>query len=355
MNHADHAAALPPVHAFDTPPQGRGAWQRVAVVIPVFRAARHILGVLAEIGPEVRRIYVVDDACPEGSGALVQKRCTDPRVRVVPREANGGVGAAVITGYEAALADGDVDIIVKLDGDGQMDPALIADFVAPIARGDADYTKGNRFFDLEGLQQMPGLRLFGNAMLSLMNKVSSGYWDIFDPTNGYTAVHANIVRRLPLSKISQRYFFESDMLFRLNVMRAVVWDVPMRARYGDEVSNLKVSRVAGEFFVKHLRNTAKRIFYNYYLRDVSVASFELPLGLSLTLFGGCFGGYHWLHNANLGVATPVGTVMLATLPILVGLQLLLAFANYDIGAVPRRPLHLSMSAGRQEPHRSTAP
>src|SRR5215208_5561111 len=159
----------------------------VAVVIPAFRVSRQVLGVISQIGEEVHRIYVVDDACPEGSGDLVQAQCPDPRVKVLRHQVNGGVGAAVITGYRAAVQDG-ADIIVKVDGDGQMDPALLHDFVAPIAAGQADYTKGNRFFNLEGLERMPRTRLIGNGILSFMNKVSSGYWDIFDPTNGYTAV-----------------------------------------------------------------------------------------------------------------------------------------------------------------------
>jgi dolichol-phosphate mannosyltransferase len=318
---------------------------RVAVVIPAYRVSRHILDVLAQIGDEVQRIYVVDDACPEHSGDLVCNDCSDPRVTVLRHDVNGGVGAAVMTGYRAALAD-NADIIVKVDGDGQMDPALVANFVMPISSGQADYSKGNRFFDLEGLEQMPRARLVGNAILSFMNKVSSGYWDIFDPTNGYTAIHANVLRRLPLDKIDRRYLFETDMLFRLSVMRAVVWDVPMQARYGDEVSSMKIPTVAGALFVNHIRNFVKRIFYNYYLRDVSIASIELPLGLMGVLAGLVLGSYHWIHSARLGVATPAGTVMLATLPLLAGLQLLLAFIHYDIAAVPRRTLHLAMGAPR---------
>ncbi|MEO7390774.1 MAG: glycosyltransferase family 2 protein [Ramlibacter sp.] len=318
---------------------------RVAVVIPAFRVSRQIVGLLRQIGEEVHRIYVVDDACPEGSGDLVLAQCPDPRIRVLKHTENAGVGAAVMTGYGAALEEG-ADVIVKIDGDGQMDPGLIPDFVAPIVAGQADYTKGNRFFNLEGLEQMPRARLVGNAVLSFMNKVSSGYWDIFDPTNGFTAIHANVLRFLPLDKVDRRYLFESDMLFRLNILRAVVWDVPMHAHYGDEVSNLRISRVAGPLFVNHLRNLVKRIFYNYYLRDVSIASIELPLGLIGVVAGCLMGGYHWIHSAQLGVTTPAGTVMLATLPLLAGLQLLLAFIHYDIAAVPRRTLHLAMSASR---------
>ncbi len=310
----------------------------IGVVIPCYKVSAHIVELLQKIGNEVDAIYVVDDCCPEKSGALVEKNCWDPRVRVIYHEANQGVGGAVMSGYKAAIADG-ASVIVKIDGDGQMPPSLIPAFVAPIIAGDADYTKGNRFFDLEEIQVMPRLRLFGNAVLSFVTKLSSGYWDLFDPTNGYTAIHAEVARHLPFSKISSRYFFETDMLFRLNTLRAVAVDVPMDANYGSEVSNLKISKIIGEFLLKHIRNFIKRIFYNYWLRDMSLASIELPLGLLLFVSGMTFGAYHWIHSLMKGVATPAGTVMLAALPVLMGAQLVLAFLAYDIASVPRRPFH----------------
>jgi len=310
----------------------------IAVVIPSYRVTRHILGVIAGIGPEVARIYVVDDKCPDASGAYVREHCRDPRVVVLEHAVNQGVGGAVMTGYRAAIDDG-AGVIVKIDGDGQMDASLIPTFVAPILAGEADYTKGNRFFNLERLGAMPPVRLFGNAMLSFMTKLSSGYWDLFDPTNGYTAIHADAASYLPFDKISKRYFFESDMLFRLNTLGAVVTDVPMDAVYGDEVSNLKVSTVITEFAVKNVRNFFKRLFYNYYLRNLSVASLELPAGILLTLFGAVYGIANWIASAQSDVETPAGTVMLAALPVIMGVQLILGFLNYDIASVPRRPLH----------------
>lgn len=315
---------------------------RIAVVIPSYKVTRHVLQVIAAIGPEVWRIYVVDDKCPDGSGTFVSANCTDPRVVVLRHDVNQGVGGAVITGYQRAIGDG-ADVIVKVDGDGQMDPALIPSFVGPIMTGQADYTKGNRFFNLDRIREMPTVRLLGNTALSFMTKLSSGYWDLFDPTNGYTAIHADVARQLPFSKISQRYFFETDMLFRLNTIRAVVVDVPMDARYADEVSNLTISRIAGEFLLKHARNFFKRLFYNYYLRDLSIASIELPLGVLLFTFGVMFGAWHWIQSVQDGIAASAGTVMLSALPILMGLQLVLAFLNYDIESVPRRSIHKKFS------------
>ena len=311
---------------------------RISVVIPCYRVAAHILSLLEQIGPLVTQIFVVDDACPEQTGRLVQAHCADPRVQVLFHEVNQGVGAAVMSGYRAAMAAG-CDVMVKLDGDGQMDPALIPQFVAPIVAGDADYTKGNRFFDLERLSDMPWVRLLGNTALSFLTKFSSGYWNIFDPTNGYTAIHAEVARQLNFEKISRRYFFESDMLFRLNILRAVVMDIPMHAFYGEEVSNLRISRVLFEFLGKNLRNGVKRLFYNYYLRDMSVASLELPLGLVLFVFGAVMSLIEWIDSIGSVTAKPAGTIMLAALPLLMGLQLLLAFVGFDMNAVPQKPLN----------------
>jgi len=310
----------------------------IAVVVPCFRAREQVLDVLARIGPECRSIYVVDDACPEGSGKHVQANCRDARVRVLFHSANQGVGGATLSGYRAALADG-AEVLVKLDADGQMDPALIPNLVAPILVGEADYAKGNRFFELEGLSAMPLVRLVGNSLLSFLNKLSSGYWEIFDPTNGFTALHAAVARRLPLDKISRRYFFESDLLFRLGTLRAVVADVPMSAVYGSEKSGLVVRSALFEFGWKHLVNTAKRVFYGYYLRDFSFASMELVLGALLVAGGTWFGVAQWQAGSRLGVPSSSGPVMLAALPILLGVQLLLGFLNHDMQNSPRQVIH----------------
>jgi dolichol-phosphate mannosyltransferase len=314
----------------------------IAVVIPCFRVRRHILEVIAGLPAQVEGapldlVIVVDDACPEGSGDEVLQHCTDPRVVVLRHERNGGVGAAVVTGYREALARG-ATIAVKIDGDGQMDPALLPDLLAPLLHGEADYTKGNRFFDIEVVGRMPVMRLVGNGVLSFMSKASTGYWSLFDPTNGYTALHAAALRRLPLEKLSPRYFFETDLLFRLNTVGAVVEDVPMPARYGDETSNLRIGRIIGPFLAGHLRNLGKRVVYNYFLRDFSLASLQLVLGVALLGFGVAHGGYHWWQSVATGVANPLGTIIIAAMSVLVGLQLLLAFLAYDMAAPSRRPL-----------------
>ena len=230
----------------------------VAVVIPCYCVHSQILPLIQGIGPEVDWIIVVDDACPEESGRYVRENCSDHRVTVLQNETNQGVGGSVLNGYACALRLG-ADIVVKLDGDGQMDPRWIKYLVRPILDGRADYAKGNRFFNVAGLRSMPGVRLVGNAVLSFFSKISSGYWTLFDPTNGYTAISASTLALLPLEKISRRYFFESDMLFRLGIVRACVVDVPMDAIYAGEKGNLAITRIMCQFLLKHLTNTCKRI------------------------------------------------------------------------------------------------
>lgn len=307
----------------------------VAVVIPSYKVRKHILSVIGRIGPEVARIYVVDDCCPEDSGNFVTEHCTDQRIRVLKNLQNTGVGGAVMAGYRAAIADG-ADIIVKIDGDAQMDPALLPQFIAPIVDGWADYTKGNRFYNLTHIHRMPKLRLVGNAVLSFISKASTGYWNVFDPTNGYTAIDSRVAAHLPFDKISNRYFFETDMLFRLNTLRAVIADIPMDAVYGEEESNLKISQILGEFMGKHARNFLKRIVYNYFLRDTTAATFELLCGILLLLFGSVYGVVNWISSYNQHIATPTGTIMLSALPVIVGLQLVLAFLNFDVANLPSR-------------------
>ncbi len=310
----------------------------VAVVVPCYRETDKILDVLGRIGPDVARVFVVDDACPDGTGRWVRERCRDPRVEVVVHDVNRGVGGATITGYRRALDCG-ADIIVKLDGDGQMAPELIPALIRPLIAGRADYAKGNRFHDLDGLSPMPPVRLLGNLALSFASKVSSGYWNLFDPTNGFTAIQAKVARALPFDKISPTYFFESDMLFRLYLLRAAVVDVPMRASYGTERSHLRISRVIGEFACKHVRNAFLRILYTYGLRNVSVASVELAAGTMLLVFGCGFGAWHWGVSIASGVPATAGTVFIAALPVILGFQLLLAFLHFDVDNVPSRPIH----------------
>jgi glycosyltransferase involved in cell wall biosynthesis len=335
-------------------PDGAATRPRIVVVVPCYRVRRFVLDVLARIGPECTRIFVVDDACPEQSGDHVAACCPDPRVRVLRHTKNEGVGGAMRTGYRAALAEG-ADVVVKLDGDGQMDPRLLPALVAPILSGSADFTKGNRFVRLADARAMPWVRLVGNAGLSFLSKLSSGYWDVFDPTNGLTAVHADVLAEVPLDELSRGYFFESDLLHHLGFVRAVVLDVPMRAVYGQESSGLSPLGALFSFSWGHARNTVRRLFYTYFVRDFSVASLQLPLGIGLGSFGTIFGALEWREAVARGVGAYAGTVMLAALPVILGVQFLLAFLAYDVARVPRIPIHPLLRAEREARARLATP
>lgn len=310
----------------------------IAAVLPCYKSSAQVLGVLKSIPSSVELIYCVDDGCPENTGKIIAAQNQDKRVQIITHERNQGIGGAMVTGFKQALKDG-ADIIVKLDSDGQMDPTIIGSYVEPILRGQADYTKGNRFYNPEFLEGMPKARLIGNAGLSFLTKLSTGYWNIFDPTNGYIAIHADVLRQIPFDKISQDYFFEADMLFRLGIVRAVVVDVPQKAIYADEVSNLKISTALLTFSGKHLRNFFKRIVYNYFIRDFQVASIEWVVGPLMLIFSLIFGGVAWAESIETGIESSPGTVMLAGLPFIVGLQLILSALNFDIQNQPKIPLH----------------
>lgn len=311
--------------------------KKVAVVIPSYKVKKSILSVISEIGEEVSKIYVVDDACPERSGEFVKANCKDKRVEVLFNPENSGVGGATITGLKKALED-KVDIVIKLDGDGQMNPKLIPTLIAPLLSGSADYVKGNRFFHLESLKEMPLVRLIGNAGLSFISKAASGYWNLMDPTNGYIAIDAAVLKFLPLEKINKRFFFESDLLFRLNTIRAVVREVPMDAVYKDETSNLNVFQSLVTFPLQYLRCFIKRIFYTYFLRGFGVCSLEIILGSTLFGFGFIYALYHWCLGMSRGVPSPTGTVMLAAIMMIFGFQLLLAAVLFDMQNIPEEPL-----------------
>ncbi len=313
---------------------GRRETPSIWVVIPTFKARNSILKVINAIGPEVSKILVVDDACPEESGKHVLDNCSDPRVEVIFHKQNKGVGGSVCTGYGIAM-EGGASFIVKLDSDGQMNPKQIYQLTRPVIEGRADYAKGNRFFNIGSLRVMPVQRLIGNAGLSFLSKMSSGYWSIFDPNNGFTAISAATLKSIDLDKIEERYFFESDMLFRLNLARAVVLDVPMDAIYKDEKSNLSEFRSVFEFSFKHTRNFSKRIFYNYFLREFSLATLNFSFGSILFFFGVCFGATSWINSFRTGVPTETSALILVAMSVLTGLQMLLSFLSYDISNEPK--------------------
>jgi glycosyltransferase involved in cell wall biosynthesis len=321
--------------------EGAGVW----LVVPCYKVTGHILRVIRKTPAWFEGIVCVDDACPDKSGDFIEANNTDPRVVVVRLPKNQGVGGAVLAGYAEAANRG-ARVMVKVDGDDQMDLGYAAQLVAPILLGEADYAKGNRFTSISHLTTMPTVRVLGNAALSFAAKVSTGYWNIFDPTNGYTALEANVARLIMEKRVSRRFFFETDLLYHLGTLRAVVRDVPMPARYADEVSNIRIQAIVGPFALKHLRNFAQRVVGQYFVRDFNAASVELLFGLLFSLFGV---GYALSYMANRvpGQAASAGVVMLAALPVILGAQFLLQAMNYDVLNVPNRPIHPYLNVLRE--------
>lgn len=313
----------------------------IAVVIPCYRVGRLVLEVIARIGDEVGWIFVVDDKCPIHTGDLVEAECEDPRVRVIRHEVNQGVGGATVTGYKVAMAT-PAKVVVKIDGDGQMDPSLIPHLSRAILQGRADYVKGNRFHRISDVRSMPALRLIGNAGLSFLTKLSSGYWQLFDPTNGFTAIHREVLFEIELGNLAKRYFFESDLLYNLNQVRAVVSEMPMRAIYGDEPSSLSPLKVFLPFFRGNMRNFCRRVLYTYFVRNFSAASLELLFSIPLLLIGLVYGTTHWIEGIRSGSPTAPGVVMAAALPLIIGTQFLLSWLNYDVSVQPSQPIHVSL-------------
>jgi dolichol-phosphate mannosyltransferase len=305
----------------------------VAVVIPAYRVERAVAGVVRDMPAWVDRIIVVDDASPDATSEIVAS-LGDARVHLVRHSRNQGVGGAMATGFGAALEAGS-DVVVKCDGDGQMDPRDIEALLRPILAGRAEYSKGCRFHHFRDLSAMPRARLGGNIALTFLTKCASGYWHVLDPQNGFVAIRGDVLRRLPLGRLARGYFFENDMLIRLNALEARVEDVPMPSRYGGETSSLRPGRALVEFPFRLVAGFFRRLFWRYLFYDVSPVAIFFLSGSVLLLFGTIFGAFHWIRNAPRNVPTPTGIVMAAAMPIILGFQLILQALVLDVQNSPR--------------------
>jgi len=307
--------------------------ERIAVVIPCYRVERHIAHVIEGIPAFISLIVAVDDACPNRSAAVIQN-LRDPRVVLVEHAKNQGVGGAMISGYQECLRRG-ADIIIKMDGDGQMNPAHLPDLIGPLVAGNADYTKGNRWHDSANLTKMPRVRRIGNLGLSFLTKLASGQWNIFDPCNGYTAIHAHALRQLSLEHVARDYFFEISVLVELGISGAVVRDVPMAAIYGEETSSLRIGRILRSFPRRLMASFVRRVWGRHFIREFGPVGLFLASGSVLFGLGGLFGAWAWIESLLSDVPATSGTVMLSALPLLAGFQLLLQALVMDISAQPQ--------------------
>lgn len=306
----------------------------VAVVIPAYRVASAIAGVVERIPSYVRHIIVVNDASPDNLHEVVAT-IPDPRLVALRHEANCGVGGAMKTGFLKAIELG-ADIVVKIDGDGQMDPSLIPNFIDPILDGEADFTKGNRFDNLTYIGRMPLVRRLGNLALSFLVKLASGYWHAFDPTNGYLAIRVDVLRRLNFDRVADRYFFEISLLCETYFTRAVLHDVPMQPVYAGEVSSLSPMGSIGDFAPRLVQRLFYRVFMGYFMRDFNVVSVFLVGGVPAMVFGVAWSAYHWLQTFSTGVVATTGTVVIGMLAIVLGFQLVLQAVVLDVQNEPRK-------------------
>jgi dolichol-phosphate mannosyltransferase len=306
----------------------------IIVVIPAYRVAPYVADVIARVPADVRHIVVVDDASPDALQDVLGA-VSDPRLVVVGHPVNRGVGGAMKTGFSKALELG-ADIVVKVDGDGQMDPRLLPAFVGPIVSGEADFTKGNRFDNLAFITEMPVVRRIGNVALSFLVKVASGYWHSFDPCNGYQAIRADVLRRLDFERLDERYLFEISLLCEAYFAKAVLQDVSMRPVYAGETSSLSPMGSILDFAGPLLKRFLYRGFMGYFLRDFSVVSVFLLGGVPAVVFGVAWSAYHWVQSYRTNMAATTGTVIIGMLGIVLGFQLILQAVVLDVGNEPRR-------------------
>jgi len=303
------------------------------VVIPAHNEERFIGGVVGSVPPFVDGIVVVDDASSDNTSRVVMEVAA-PRVVLLRNEDNLGVGGATKRGYRRALEMG-ADVVVKVDGDGQMPMEKLPSLLDAVVEEGYDYAKGNRFLEGKNLRRMPLVRLVGNIILTFLTKLASGYWHIFDPQNGFTAITRRALEALPLDRIHNGYFFENDMLVHLNIRRFRVKDVPIPAIYGEEESGIKLSSVILTFPWLLLKRFFYRIYQKYVLRDFSPIALFLFLGILMLLWGVGFGAYHWIKSIRTGITASTGTVMLSVLPLILGFQLVLEAIVLDIQESPR--------------------
>ena len=308
----------------------------ISVVIPCYNVAKHIKDVICNIPDSISYIIAVNDCSKDDTESVLLKLANENKKLIYIRhEMNQGVGGAMITGYKRSM-ELNADITIKMDGDGQMDAAYIPALVKPLVNDKADFTKGNRFRDLKALQAMPLSRRIGNLGLSFIIKAASGYWNVFDPTNGFTAIRNETLKSMNFNRIHKRYYFETSMLIELYYANAVVNDIPMKARYGDEVSGLSRTKTLFQFPPKLFIAFIRRLLLKYFLFDFNIASIYTIFGLPLFLFGLYYGITNFLKYSRSHIGAPTGTVVIPTLLIILGFQLLLSAVTYDVTNYPKK-------------------
>jgi glycosyltransferase involved in cell wall biosynthesis len=302
-------------------------------VVPAYNVERHILDVLKTMPDFVDSIIVVEDHGDDRTLEILA-HLENKLVTVLKHEVNQGVGGAMITGFRKALQSG-AELIVKMDGDGQMDPTYLPALLDALIEQGYAYSKGNRFLDNKKLKEMPTLRLIGNYGLTFLTKLVSGYWHIFDPQNGYLSIKADALAMLDLEHLAKRYFFENDMLVHLNIFGFRVKDVPIPARYGQESSSMSLSKVLVTFPFYLFKRFWYRLYEKHILRDFSPIALFWVFGTTMFVWGLFFGVFTWVKSILFSQIATTGTVMLSVLPFLLGFELMLQAMILEIKETPK--------------------
>ena len=322
----------------------------IAIVIPVFNESRHIKQVLESIPSYIRSIIVVDDGSTDDTLHRIEERMEiDSRIQCVQHRTNQGVGMAMMTGYRQAI-ELSASIVVKMDGDGQMSSESLPKLISPLLSGVADYSKGSRFAYTSDASEMPLVRRIGNVTLGFMTKVAAGYWNLLDPTNGFTAIRTDVLKLMRFERLDPKFFFETSMLSELYLLKAVVRDIPMAASYGNETSHLSPLKAMFQFPPRLLRRFLRRIFLRHVVYDFSIGAIYTLVGGPLGMFGLVFGILNWARYSSMNLGAPTGTVVIPALCILVSIQLILRAIDADIQSVPRIPINLGPLAQNRLHH-----
>jgi dolichol-phosphate mannosyltransferase len=308
----------------------------IAVAIPYYNAANQIEKVIAGLPDFIDAIIIINDKSYEPLPLeLIKKKCdTKTQLVFLENEINLGVGGATKKGFQYAIDHG-FDIVIKVDADNQMDTSYLEKMLKPIISGKVKMTKGNRFRDTKSIKNMPIVRRIGNLTLSFLTKAATGYWNNFDPTNGFIAIKVSVLKKIDFSNLSNRYFFETSLIAELYFTGAKIKDIAMPPIYGDEKSNMQVWKMPVIFLVNLIKILFKRILKKYFLFDFNIGSLYILFGIPLFVFGVFFGLYEWWFYASRNIFAPTGTIMIVSLSIIIGFQLVLQAIQYDIFNAPK--------------------
>tara|TARA_Y100000589_G_C27127755_1_gene619276 strand:- start:491 stop:1441 length:951 start_codon:yes stop_codon:yes gene_type:complete len=306
---------------------------KICTIIPCYKTPKKVIDIVRQCLEYSHLVICIDDYCPFNSGDQIEKNIKSEKLVIIRHLRNKGVGGAMKTGINFALGK-NVDILVKIDSDGQMAPNLIPKLIKPIIEGKAEVTKGNRFRNPSVLIKMPKLRLIGNIGLGFLTKLSTGYWELFDPTNGFLAIKKNILLNMSVNKLDNRYFFETDFLFRCSLNEIVIEEFPMQTTYKDELSNMYPLAELPIFLIKHLKIFLKRVFYHYFILDFNPGSISLIISLIFGLSAFLLATTNYVSAYISGDETPYGIQTLFLVLSIISTQFLINFIFYDASQKP---------------------